>query len=486
MQPSIMESMKILLAGINARYTHSNIAIRYLRNQALAHPSKPETVLREFLINQPVLDILEEAVALEPDVLLVSVYIWNSSLVEAILPDLRSLLPRCIIILGGPEVSYSHHEWLQRLSAIDLVVSGPGEGVFAALLDSGFDLSPWPGKVAALPPPPFAQIPSPWLPGELDELPNRYIYLETSRGCPFACSYCLSSREDQALEEKSAPESIRELESILASEPLLVKFVDRTFNAHPERARKIWSWLISWAKDHPGKIRKQGPVNPDQRRKAPEPEPTRFHFEIQGALLEEEDYALLATAPAGLFQFEMGVQTSLGRTLGAIGRRVDWKRTREAAERVLALGNIHLHLDMIVGLPGESFADVGSTFNDIAALGPQHFQIGFLKALPGTALREEARLHGMTYQRHPPYQILANKWLSNAELSRIRRIEKLADSVWASGYFAQELNRAAGIHGGLFQALDRLQGWYMTRGLDLQIRERSKLAPILEEWLRQA
>jgi radical SAM superfamily enzyme YgiQ (UPF0313 family) len=476
-------SRTVVLAALNARFTHSSLAIRYLRQAIedglvergrmaageMAEDWRPE--LREYQINQPRLQILENLVAARPSALLLSVSIWSSALVRALLPDLRSLLPDCFIVLGGPEVSYRAAEWLEECPAVDLVVRGAGEGAVQLLGACGFEAAAararepgafsGPGsKVLSLPPPPFSTVPFPYRDDDWAGLANRYVYFETSRGCPFACAYCLSSRTDQALDMKPADQACAELDRLLERRPMLVKLVDRSFNADPERARAIWRHLVA---------RDNGE--------------TRFHFEIHPALLEEADFQALAAARPGLFQFEVGVQSVNPKPLAAIGRQVDWTAARQAIARLVDLGTVPVHLDLIIGLPGEGMAEIGRSFDEVLALAPGHFQLGFLKALPGTPIWDMSAAMGLVHQREAPYEILANRWLAPADLAELRLVEELLEATWNAAVGRERLATGAAACGGAFAFFRTAAAAARRTGYDVRTRQAAKVNAFLDDCL---
>jgi hypothetical protein len=460
--------LKVVLAAINARFTHSSPVLRYLRNaieavwaERPAGATGTAIQLREYHISQNRLDIVRDIVGLQPGVLMLSVYIWNADMVSAILPDLRALLPVCRIILGGPEVSYSAVAWLERHPGIDLIVAGAGESAVAMLAVAGFDTQAWPRRLLIAPPVDIACLPVPYRETDFVDLKNRYLYYESSRGCPFACSYCLSSREDQGLSHKPLDLVTAELDFMMAHQPMLIKFVDRTFNVDRRRARAIWQHLIARA---PG---------------------TRFHFEVHPALLEKADFELLGSAPPGLFQFELGVQTVHAVTRQAIGRSGDWIIERDAIRQLVALKAIHSHVDMIVGLPGEDLAMVGRTFDELSALGADHFQIGFLKGLPGTRLLSQAAGFGMLFQAHPPYTVLQTAQLSSVELAELARVEELYDNIGNSRGFDRQLQAASQAHGGSFMSWLALSSHCRAVGFDIRTRNPVKIAGLLADWSGQ-
>jgi len=459
--------VKLLLVGVNARWTHSNLALRCLRGAAeagfsrSADPASHSVELREYEINQGRLSIVRDIAAAAPDAVAISVYIWNSSLVASILPDLRALLPRARLVVGGPEVSYRAEAWLERCPDTDLVVTGPGEGAVEDLAAAGFSRDPGTGRILAGRPVDFPSSPFPYRDTDWPGLAGRYLYYESSRGCPFSCSYCLSSRSDQAQVFKDVATVMDELSAVVAGGPFLVKFVDRSFNADPARARELWRLIIlRWADAG-----------------------CRFHFEVHPGLLSGPDYAVLANAPAGLFQFELGVQTVHGATRSIIRRGGDWERERTAIRALAGLGTVHLHLDLIAGLPGEGMAELGASFDEAIALGADHLQLGFLKGLPGTELRERAAGFGAVFQADPPYEVLRTDALDSGELSLLSGIATLVDGLANRQEFRETLARAYATAGSPFAAFRSMAGYCGLAGFDARTRDRAKLAAMLEGFL---
>lgn len=457
--------MTIVLATVNARFTHTSPVLRYLRNaiESASWNGEPYTlVLREYHIGQNRLEIARDLALTAPDVLLLSVYIWNGELISAILPDLRAMLPSCRLIVGGPEAGYNPGVWLAGHPELDLVVSGEGESAVAALAQAGFSTSAYPDRLMIASPVDFTSVPMPYRSEDFKALEHRYLYYESSRGCPFTCSYCLSSRSDHGLRFKPAPQVKAELDEIVAAKPMLVKFVDRTFNADKDRAREIWSHLI---KRHGGSD-------------------SRFHFEVHPALLGPVDFALLAEAPDGLFQFELGVQTIHERTRVAIHRSGDWAREKQNIQMLIALETVHIHLDLIVGLPLEGMAEVGASFEELSGLGAGHFQIGFLKGLPGTELRQRAGEYGMAFQASPPYAVLKSSTLSPLELATLARLEELYDNIGNTGKYRVEMAKAETIHGGRFVSYLALSAFCTKTGFDIRTRNEVKIHELLGAWLQ--
>jgi radical SAM superfamily enzyme YgiQ (UPF0313 family) len=446
--------MKILFAAINSRYTHSNLALRYLRNAV--RKTDHDVVIREFSINQDHFGIIDSIAAETPDVIALSVYIWNALRVEALIPDLKKILPDAKIILGGPEAGYDAQRWLDRHPQIDFIVEGAGEAAMQELASNQFQSAE---RIIHRRNDPFQSIPFPYQEDDFAVLKNRYLYYESSRGCPFSCSYCISSRTDQNLDMKNADTVISELELIIAHNPPLVKFVDRSFNADPSRALVIWQHLIS---------------------RTPQ---TRFHFEIHPALIGEEDLAILRTAPQGLFQFEIGVQSVNDAALRAINRSTDWESSRHAIESLIGLKSIHIHLDLIAGLPFESFDDVANTFNEIMKLCPDHFQLGFLKVLPGTQLYDQAEEFGLVYSAAPPYRILSTRWLSMNDLSRLGRIEMLVESIYNNVHLREKFHHGVTRFGSHFEAYNALSEYCERIGFDISTRSEAKIASLFGRFM---
>ncbi len=443
--------MKILLAGINARDTHSNPALRYLREMVSGLPH--ETLLREFSINMPILQIAEEIRRSEPDVLALSVYIWNARLAADLIPILKMMLPSLIIVVGGPEAGYRARQWLDDVPQTDLVIEGAGEAAFRDLAQNNFPLGE---RIVRRPNPPFADIPFLYASG-FDLLEHRYIYYESSRGCPFSCSYCLSSRGDQAVEFRPLSLVFDELAIILKRKPQLVKFIDRSFNADPERARSIWRFLMENACG------------------------TTFHCEIHPLLLGGEDFELLSAAPSGLFQFEIGVQSTNKRTLGEMGRPVQWNDIEQKLVRLVSMKNIHTHLDLVVGLPFDDIDSISEAFDRVAALSADHFQLGFLKALHGTDLRTRADEFGLRFEPFSPYEIIRNTWLSPEDLALLRRIEQLVETFVNSHAFDELLVPAAGKE-GWFTLMKRLSGHCEKTGFDILTKNRHHCSALITEF----
>lgn len=418
---------KILLLALNARYSHTNPALYYLREYCKDLPY--EFSIMEFSINRSIPEILTEIGQDNFDAIAISVYIWNSNIVKQLLIELKEMFPECKIILGGPDVSYNPEIWLIGFGYIDYIVSGAGEKSFRYLIENNFQYAE---KVIRLENPRFCLIPFPYTDRDFDDFSHKYIYYEASRGCPYRCSYCLSSRRDQKLEYRGADQVKNELLYLISKKPDIVKFVDRTFNADTEFAREIWSFLLE---NHC---------------------PTRFHFEVLHRNLREEDFNLLEKFPPGYIQFEIGIQSTNPDALREIERPVDWEMARQKVQRLILQKNIRIHLDLIAGLPCDSMHNIINSFNDIYKLYPDYLQLGFLKVLPGTKLYGKRDEYGLEYDTQAPYQIISNRWLNAEELASLRVIEKLVNHIYNSRLFTSTLRELESLYPdpySLFKAL---------------------------------
>ena len=401
---------KICLVALNARYTHSNLALLYLREAIRDLPC--ETVLKAYTISQNILEILRDLHAQQPDYLAFSVYIWNSENIRLLLPEIQKVLPRTTIILGGPEVSYTPQQWLKDFPQIDHIVQGAGETALHTLLAHPENSHE---KIICEPAPPLDQLPFPYREKDFTELSDHYLYYESSRGCPFSCSYCLSSRMDMRPDYRSVDKVCAELDMICAHAPRIVKFIDRTFNARKAHHLPIWKHLIE--------------KNP----------PTCFHCELHAGLLTDRDFALLATARKGLFQFEIGIQSTNPQTLKAIHRQTSWELIQKNIRRLIAMDSFHVHVDLIAGLPFADWDSLKHSFNDVYDLKADALQLGFLKVLPGTEMEEKSLEYGMKYMTSAPYQVLETRWITFAQLSFVQHLESALDRLWNAHQFSRTI-----------------------------------------------
>ena len=419
--------MKVLLVGINAKYIHSSLAIYSLRAYArrALGDNAPDIELGEYTINHLRETILQDIYRRKPDFIGFSCYIWNISMVESLLADLKTLLPRTALWFGGPEVSYDGQRFLAAHPQADGVMKGEGEETFARLLAAlgqGGELSSVPGLIfrrpegqpvdtGSAPALDISSIPFPYEGIDRESLAHRILYYESSRGCPFSCSYCLSSI-DRRVRFRSMELVERELAQFLEAGVPQVKFVDRTFNCSRERALRIWRFI----KEH------------DNGR-------TNFHFEIAADLLDEEAAALLTSLRPGLVQLEIGVQSANPRTLDAIGRRTDLERIRAVTSRLKASRRVHQHLDLIAGLPWEDLESFRESFNQVYAMEPDQLQLGFLKVLKGTPMEREAAGFGIRCSSVPPYEVLFTPWLSYGDILTLKEAEDMVETYYNSRQF---------------------------------------------------
>ncbi|MDC7222850.1 MAG: DUF4080 domain-containing protein [Spirochaetales bacterium] len=393
----------LLLLALNARYSHSNPTLFQLKN--ILEREGFSCALEELTIKENLTTLLDAVLLRKerPTHLLMSVYIWNSQLTEAFLRDLQLMAPEIQLVLGGPEVGYNREYW-GEICPEAYLIHGPGEEVILPLMRGEFK-----EKWITAPPVKMENVPFPYTSGDLELLENRLVYYETSRGCPFKCSYCLSSCEDQPLASHDLNRALKELKILAFSGARTIKLVDRSFNCPPSRARKIWTALLEW----------NGPVP--------------FHFEVHPLFLEEEDFQLLAKVPAHLFHFEIGIQTVREEELELINRKGSWSVIQQNISRLIRETSIPIHLDQIVGLPGSDRDSVIHSFNSILSLRPEEFQMGFLKILAGTPLAAREG-KDMIASAQPPYQVLETPWLSYKEIRYFQRIEQ-----WLNGYYNSEL-----------------------------------------------
>ncbi|MBC8571128.1 B12-binding domain-containing radical SAM protein [Zongyangia hominis] len=461
--------MKHLLVAINAKYIHTNLAVRYLKGYVRDRRNFDVDFL-EFTINQQPSFLLEEIYRARPDTLSFSCYLWNIGVVRALLPDLRRILPQTKMILGGPEVSFGCAELLAELPDADYLITGEGEQGYLALLDAleeGSDLAAVPslvyragGQVRQNPSAgflPMDELPFPY--DHLEELSHQIVYYEGCRGCPFDCQYCLSG-EDKALRYKSFHKIRGELDRFLSHRVPQVKFVDRTFNCRPDYYRPIWKYLI----EHDNGV-------------------TNFHFELSADLLRDEDMELLKSARVGLFQFEIGVQSTHAPTLAAIHRGHRVEQIFHRVRQVQALGNIHQHLDLIAGLPYEDYATFARSFDDVFALRPQQLQLGFLKLLKGSGLDAHREELGLVCSSRPPYEVLSTPVISFDDLLRLKGVEDMVERYYNSGRFPRSLERALPAFSSPFAFFEALSRYWKARGYDGASHTKEALYDILDAFV---
>ncbi len=454
--------MKFLLAAINAKYIHSNPGIYSLK--AYAGQQYADYIeLGEYTINHRMEDILADIYKRKPDIIGFSCYIWNIELVKILLPEVHKLLPETELWLGGPEVSFECYKLLREYPFIRGIMVGEGEETFLSLLryylkEESCALKDIPGL--ALPegytgqrePIDFSGVPflySADSAGALNNFKNRIIYYESSRGCPFRCSYCLSSI-DKRVRFRDITLVKQELQLFLDHKVPQVKFIDRTFNCNHEHAKTIWKYIL----EHDNGV-------------------TNFHFEVAADILDEEELELLARMRPGLVQLEIGVQTTNPQTLMEICRFTNMEKLRQAVERIRAGGNIHMHLDLIAGLPYEDYDSFARSFGEVYAMKPEQLQLGFLKILKGSHMHERAEAYGLTYLSHAPFEVLFTDWLSFENVLRLKQIEEMVELYYNSNQFTHTLPLLEQHYDNPFYLYEALADYYETQGYFVQSPARS-------------
>lgn len=449
----------VLLLGINAKFIHSTLSLYYLK-QIIASYDYHGTIL-ETTINNPVQETLTSIHAIQPDVCCIAVYIWNAQYIKRLLPLLHVTLPQCKIILGGPEVSYTSNDWLKQFPFIDCIVQGPGERSFEYLANLQFNSHE---KILRYSNYHFKDIPFPYTSEDLKHLTNHYIYYESSRGCPYSCSYCISSREDQKLQFKDIHKVYDELDVLLYHNVRMVKFVDRTFNCNPTHSRALFIYLLDHNNDH-----------------------TQFHFEIHPDLLYDEDFEILKQVPPQYFQFEIGIQSIHENTLHAIQRKMNWEKAMENISKLVELQNIHIHLDMICGLPYEDMEGIKESFNAIVRLKPHYFQMGFLKILPGTDIDTKKYEYGIEHEDNPPYTVIKNKWVSQEEMQLLHHIERVVDRIYNHNFNTTSRMLANFIaQDNLFDLYHEIANFFQEHNFSLYAKSWESIAAILLEFIKHS
>ena len=462
--------MKILLVACNAKYIHSNLAVYDL--QAYASDYADHIVLKEYTINQQKDDIMRDIYLEHPEVVCVSCYIWNLSFVKELMADLIKILPGADFWAGGPEVSYDAEKFLTENSEFKGVMVGEGEETFKELAGYYVEKNPqnlkdmtgicyrdgdqiihngW-RQIMDLSSIPFIYK-------DLSEFKNRIIYYESSRGCPFSCSYCLSSI-DKKLRFRDTETVKKELQFFIDNKVPQVKFVDRTFNCKHDHAMAIWKYI----NEHDNGV-------------------TNFHFEISADLLREEELQEMSTMRPGLIQLEIGVQSTNPDTIKAIHRTMDFEKLKGIVDRIHSFGNIHQHLDLIAGLPYEDYDSFRHSFNDVYALKPQQLQLGFLKVLKGSNMMEMCREYGIVYKTQEPYEVLSTKWLDYDHVLKLKTVENMVEVYYNSGQFQNTLEYLEKFFPDAFSIYERLGSFYMEKGYGDVSHTRMRRYEILLEFL---
>ena len=462
--------MKILLVACNAKYIHSNLAVYDL--QAYASDYADHIVLKEYTVNQQKDDIMRDIYLEHPDVVCVSCYIWNLSFVKELMADLIKILPGADFWAGGPEVSYDAEKFLTENSEFKGVMVGEGEETFKELAGYYVEKNPqnlkdmtgicyrdgdqiihngW-RQIMDLSSIPFIYK-------DLSEFKNRIIYYESSRGCPFSCSYCLSSI-DKKLRFRDTETVKKELQFFIDNKVPQVKFVDRTFNCKHDHAMAIWKYI----NEHDNGV-------------------TNFHFEISADLLREEELQEMSTMRPGLIQLEIGVQSTNPDTIKAIHRTMDFEKLKGIVDRIHSFENIHQHLDLIAGLPYEDYDSFRHSFNDVYALKPQQLQLGFLKVLKGSHMMEMCKEYGIVYKTQEPYEVLSTKWLDYDHVLKLKTVENMVEVYYNSGQFQNTLEYLENFFQDAFSIYERLGSFYMEKGYGDVSHTRMRRYEILLEFL---
>ena len=464
--------MKILLAACNAKYIHSNLAVYNLKSCSGEYSSR--VVVKEYTINQIRDDILKDIYLEQPDVICFSCYIWNISFVKELVPDLKKILPHVDFWAGGPEVSYDAVEFLKKNPAFFGVMVGEGEETFHEL--AGYYIERKPENLKEIRGVAFhdeTKVPDivhtgwrelmdlskvPFAYSNLTEFKNRIIYYESSRGCPFSCSYCLSSI-DKKLRFRDIELVKNELQFFIDNKVPQVKFVDRTFNCKHDHAMAIWRYIT----EHDNGI-------------------TNFHFEISADLLREEELALMKTMRPGLIQLEIGVQSTNPQTIKAIRRTMDFEKLKGIVEQIHGFGNIHQHLDLIAGLPYEGYDSFHKSFCDVYALRPEQFQLGFLKVLKGSHMMEMTGEYQILYKDREPYEVLSTAWLTYGEILRLKMVESMVEVYYNSGQFKHTLVFLEQYFEDPFRMYEALGRFYEKKGYSEISHSRMRRYEILMEF----
>lgn len=467
----------ILLVGINAKFIHTNLAIRTLK--ANARECEDMVQLAEYTINHEREEIFQRIYEKKPSVIGFSCYLWNIDYVFSIANDIKKILPDVFIMVGGPEVAYRPEEILDRYDAIDLVMVGEGENTlyeFARQLrqvgnpkkivfrdiagvvyrEGGQVHRTFPREAM-----PMDDLVFPYRDEDIMELEHHILYYESIRGCPFSCSYCLSSIE-KTVRIKSPEKTEKELDFFLRNRVTQVKFVDRTFNCNRDYAYRIWKYIG----EHDNGV-------------------TNFHFEIGGDLLREEDFALLATFRPGLVQFEIGVQSTNPLTIKAIRRTMDLEQLRENIARIHEKRNIHQHLDLIAGLPYEDYESFCQSFNDVYAMKPDQLQLGFLKVLDGSYMNEVKGEYDIRYSSQPPYEVFSTRWLSYEDILKLKQVEEMVEVYYNSFQFTATMAFLERFFATPYDMYRKLGEYYKENDLFEQKHSRGKRYEILWEFARE-
>ena len=464
--------MNIVLAAINAKYIHSNLAVYSLR--AYAQQYKDEIQIAEYTINQQIDDILMDLYKKKPDVLCFSCYIWNLSYVEELIRELGKIFPSVPIWVGGPEVSYDTKDVLERLPEVTGVIFGEGEKTFLEVVEyyHGKDVKlseikgiAYRGEEGQFLQNSWREVMDlsevPFVYHDMADFKNKIIYYESSRGCPFSCSYCLSSI-DKCLRFRKLELVEKELQFFIDEKVPQVKFVDRTFNCNHKHAIAIWKYI----KEHDKGI-------------------TNFHFEVAADLLNEEELKLIESMRPGLIQLEIGVQSTNEQTIREIRRTMRFEEVARIVQRINQGENVHQHLDLIAGLPYEDMESFQKSFDDVYRLHSEQLQLGFLKVLKGSYMDSQKERYGLVYKSRPPYEVLYTKWLSYEEMMQLKSVEEMVEVYYNSGQFSYCLRKLEEEYASPFVLYQGLGRYYENHELHLMSHSRITRYEILLGFIRE-
>lgn len=465
-----MKEKKILLVAINAKYIHSNLAVYCLKKYADKYSDNIE--IAEYTINQYTDYILKDIFKKNPDKVLFSCYIWNIEYVITIMKNLKKVMNSVEIWLGGPEVSYRAEEFLEEYQEANGVMVGEGEKIFLKMMDrwisNSCELKDIKGivyrdgeKIVTNPHEcimDLSDVPFPY--DDLSKFKNKIIYYESSRGCPYSCSYCLSSI-DKKLRFRDINMVKKELKIFIENNIPQVKFVDRTFNCKKSHAMEIWRFI----KENDNGI-------------------TNFHFEISADLIDEEELELFSDMRAGLIQLEIGVQTTNSDTIKEINRTMNFDKLKYVVKKIKTFGNIHQHLDLIAGLPYEDYNSFIKSFDDVYDMKPNQLQLGFLKVLNGAKMHRNAQKYGLVYTTNPPYEVLSTKWLDFKDIIKLKRIEEMVEIYYNSGQFDNVLLYLENKYESPFKMFEDIGTYYEVHKLYEEKHNRIQNYEILYEYIK--
>jgi len=465
--------MKLLLTTLNSKYVHSCLAIRYLKGYS---KDLINTELREYTINQSIDYIVGDIYKINPDIIGFSTYIWNKEEILEIAESLKLIRPGIKILLGGPEVSFDSQEVMEENKFIDFIIYGEGEETFREFIDNytsnrGYEgikglVYRQDGRIVKNKERPLLQdlntIPSPYDGNVSKELENKIIYYESSRGCPFNCKFCLSSTL-KGVRYFDLERVKLELGILIDAKVRQVKFVDRTFNANKEYAMEIMNFIM------------------DRN-----PKDINFHFEVTAHLLDEEMLEFLSGVKEGLFQFEVGVQSTNDKVIEAVGRTTDFPKLREVTKKIKSFKRIHQHLDLIAGLPYEDYKSFSRSFNDVYEIRPEKIQLGFLKLLKGSELRKLEDKYGFKYLNKAPYEVLETNYIDYEHIRKLKGIDSIVDTYYNEEIFKNSIEYAISKnYRSPFKFFEDFSNYFEDKGYHRIKHNRRKLYDILKEFYLQ-